>query len=393
MKTEDTGMQTMQQEKPLRQEPAAAPVSTPLPLRTAYRRKPNAAAEAVDGTVAEAEIATRMRKKMLRKFLIRTGLCVLAFSAVFLHFFGDTLLALLRGNDDMFIRKFHEPVSLAPNPKLMELMYDSAMNGCKDFYIDTELLRCNTAEQANEIINATYTEMLAERPEVFFTGGVQGTFYLGEKNGQQLCKKTDISISVLDDFKNMPLKKMCADMQKTAKRIVSQAPKHCSDYEKALFVHDYLVQNVQYDVPGSKSGYYDLCFTAYGALEDGSAVCKGYSCAYAYLMRLMNIDCRVVSGEVKQSGMDKVLVMLSLKDNSHAWNYIDLDGEHYWVDVTWDDPVDENGNDCGGPVAHSYCFVDDDKIFETRKLGDGYDDLEPCRSMKLNDQLLQADQN
>ena len=52
-----------------------------------------------------------------------------------------------------------------------------------------------------------------------------------------------------------------------------------------------------------------------------------------------------------------------------------------------------NGNDCGGPVAHSYCFVDDDKIFETRRLGDGYDDLDPCRSMKLNDQLLQADQN
>ena len=392
MSQDDLGMQTMQAEEPQRTKPAAEPVSAAL--QTEIRRKPNAAAEVINGTVIEAEIETRMRKKMLRKYLLRIGAAALAVTVIFLHFFGSSLLSLLTNrSDDTVIRTFKEPVCLDANPELMELMYKAAMKGGKDFSFDTEILRCNTAEQAFSIMNASYTEMLAEHPEIFFLGSYEPVVYYGGENGAKLCKKTDIKFHIIDECKHMPLKRMLADMQKTAKNIVSQAPRHGSDYDKALFVHDYLVNTISYDIPGSKSDQFDLCYTAYGALEDHSAVCQGYACAYAYLMRLLDIDCKVVAGEAKVSGTDKLLVMLSLKNNAHAWNYIELDGKHYWTDVTWDDPLYPDGTEVGGPVKHNFCFIDDDTLFKSHKLGDEYKDLPPCNSMKLNDQLMQADQN
>ena len=387
MKQDDYGMQAMQTEAKRQSDPAAA---KPFPKKKEIRRKSNAAVEVMSATVIEAEVATRMRKQMLRKYLIRVGAGVLAAAAIFLHFFGGSLLALFRKND-MFIRHFREPVSLEANPELTEMMYKAAMKGGKDFSFDTELLRCNTTDQAFTIISASYSQMMEEHPELFFLQGPNPTLYYGGKDHAQLCKTVDFSFYIAEECKHMPLKKMCSDMQKTAEDIISQVPKHAGDYEKALFVHDYLVSNVTYDIPGSKLDHFDLCFTAYGALEDHSAVCQGYACAYAYLMRLMDIDCKVVGGEAKTKGLDRLLVMLSLKNSSHAWNYIELDGDHYWVDVTWDDPLNEDGTEPGGPVSHTFCFVDDDTLFKSHKLGDGYQDLPPCSSMKLNDKLIQAD--
>lgn len=387
MKQDDYGMQAMQTKTPCQSAPAAA---EPLPKQTEIRRKPNAAVEVMSATVIEAEVATRMRQKMLRKYLIRVGAGVLAVTVIFLHFFGDALLALFR-KDDMFIRHFREPVSLEANPELTEMMYKAAIKGGKDFSFDTELLRCNTADQAFAIISASYSQMMEDHPELFFLQGANPTLYTGGKDNAQLCKTVDCSFYIIKECQHMPLKKMCSDMQKTANNIISQVPKHASDYEKALFVHDYLVNSVTYDIPGSKSDDYDLCFTAYGALEDQSAVCQGYACAYAYLMHLMDIDCKVVGGEAKTKGLDKLLVMLSLKNNGHAWNQIELDGDYYWVDVTWDDPINEDGTEPGGPVSHPFCFIDDDTLFKSHKLGDGYKDLPPCNSMKLNDKLMQAD--
>ena len=388
MRQDDLGMRTMQAEKPRRTEPAAAPVR-PAAKKNEIRRKPNAAAEVINGTVIEAEIETRMRKKILRRHLIRIGAGALAVTVIFLRLFGSSLFSR---PDDMFIRTFKEPVSLDANPKLTELMYKAAMKGGKDFSFDTEILRCNTADQAAAIMNASFTEMLAEHPEIFFLSSYQPTIYYGGENGTKLCKNIDVTFQIVDECKHMPLKKMLRDMQKTAKNIIAQAPAHGSDYDKALFVHDYLVNTIAYDLPGSQSDQFDLCYTAYGALEDHSAVCQGYACAYAYLMHLMDIDCKVVSGEAKVNGVDKLLVMLSLKNNRHAWNYVELDGKHYWTDVTWDDPLYEDGTEVGGSVKHDYCFIDDATLLKSHKLDDAYKDLPACNSMKLNEQLMQADQ-
>ena len=90
-----------------------------------------------------------------------------------------------------------------------------------------------------------------------------------------------------------------------------------SQYEIELYLHDYLVNNVKY-VNGTSNTN-----NAYGALVNGQAVCEGYADAFQYLLTQAGISSCVVTGTSKGEG--------------HAWNLVKIDGEYYYVDVTWDD--------------------------------------------------------
>ena len=54
---------------------------------------------------------------------------------------------------------------------------------------------------------------------------------------------------------------------------------------------------------------------------NGETVCQGYACATQYLLRLLNIQCAIVTG--KADG------------DAHAWNLVRMDGDYYYLDTTW----------------------------------------------------------
>ncbi len=91
-----------------------------------------------------------------------------------------------------------------------------------------------------------------------------------------------------------------------------------SDYEKALALHDWLVQNAEYDYTYTNYG-------ADGVLLKGTGVCQSYTDAYKALLDYIGIE------------NDK-----ELGDN-HTWNMIRLDGDWYHIDVTWDDDGNKSG--------------------------------------------------
>lgn len=101
-----------------------------------------------------------------------------------------------------------------------------------------------------------------------------------------------------------------------AEEILSVARNLKSDYEKEKYVHDKLAASVEYVADASMNQ------SAYSALVNGKTVCAGYAKAFQYLMQQLGIPCfycRGYSGE------------------KHAWNIIDLYGDYYNVDLTWDD--------------------------------------------------------
>jgi transglutaminase-like putative cysteine protease len=105
-----------------------------------------------------------------------------------------------------------------------------------------------------------------------------------------------------------------------------------SDYDKALAVHDWLVENIEYDAR-MYEGSDDNSVT--GALVGRSTMCQGYAEAFELLMRCVSdADVRIEVGAGKSS------------DNTewadHAWNLVNLDGEWYQVDATFDDPVNSD---------------------------------------------------
>ena len=85
-----------------------------------------------------------------------------------------------------------------------------------------------------------------------------------------------------------------------------------TDYEKALWLHDWILDHCSYD-----STY--LYCGAEGALVRGTGTCEAYHRAYVMLLSRVGISTGRVEG------------------NYHVWTAVKLDGAWYQVDVTWDD--------------------------------------------------------
>ncbi len=103
-----------------------------------------------------------------------------------------------------------------------------------------------------------------------------------------------------------------------------------SDYNKIQQIHDVLVDELEYDQSLNRVHTHDI----YGALVEKCVVCEGYAKAFKYLLDGVGIPCVLVSGTGKNS---------KGQTEEHIWNYVNLDGKWYAVDVTWDDPIITGG--------------------------------------------------
>lgn len=102
-------------------------------------------------------------------------------------------------------------------------------------------------------------------------------------------------------------------------------------WEKELALHDWIIYNVDYD-PEALSNLPTATpdpdgDNPYGTLVNGVGVCGGYSSTFKLFMDMVGIPCVTVPG-------------LANNGEAHAWNKVQLDGDWYCVDATWDDPTD-----------------------------------------------------
>ena len=90
-----------------------------------------------------------------------------------------------------------------------------------------------------------------------------------------------------------------------------------SDYGKALWLHDWLIQQLDYDSSLKWS-------SAESALTRKLGTCQAYESAYSQLLTAAGIE----NAETRDTY------------DGHTWNAMKLDGEWYQVDCTWDDTKD-----------------------------------------------------
>lgn len=99
-----------------------------------------------------------------------------------------------------------------------------------------------------------------------------------------------------------------------AVNIVNEVKKFSSSIEKARYIHDEICRLATFE--GNRN-------TATGALVYGKADCDGYADSFYMLCRMCGFKVGRIGGTVDGS--------------KHAWNWINLDGKTYCVDVTLDD--------------------------------------------------------
>lgn len=112
-------------------------------------------------------------------------------------------------------------------------------------------------------------------------------------------------------------------LEQAAQDIFSGMEESMTELEREIFLHDAVLDSCVYDASGA-SGWeeYSVC----GVLLDGSAVCEGYARTMQLLLRLAGIPCRLVSGEAD--------------GELHMWNLVQIGGNWYHLDSTWDDSSD-----------------------------------------------------
>lgn len=113
-----------------------------------------------------------------------------------------------------------------------------------------------------------------------------------------------------------------------------------SDYEIVCAVNQYLIDVSYYP----EKPYAPVTHTAYGALKNGVAVCEGYACAAKLMLNKLGIRTDIQVGVCTDGG-------------GHAWNLVELDGEWYQLDVTWNDTS-------GRP--EEFLLVNDDFMLKSR---------------------------
>ena len=103
----------------------------------------------------------------------------------------------------------------------------------------------------------------------------------------------------------------------------------CNDYEKELRVHDWICQNVDYDYEGTDKEKISRVIASHnilGVFAYHKAQCEGIAKAVKVLLNAVDMKCIVVTGMAGKDG----------NMGPHAWNIVDIDGEPYQLDVTWD---------------------------------------------------------
>lgn len=128
-----------------------------------------------------------------------------------------------------------------------------------------------------------------------------------------------------DDFENVDQIKIAINQIESVKNNLINSLTG-TDYDKIMKIHDFLVDNIEYDSTYQATGTYGV----YGALIGKKCVCEGYAKALKYLANQTGIKCEIMQGTATNS---------SGKTESHAWNCVKIDGIWYEIDATWDDPI------------------------------------------------------
>lgn len=134
-----------------------------------------------------------------------------------------------------------------------------------------------------------------------------------------------------------------AELAGAARDIFSGLEAGAGEYERELYLHDALINAVDY-YDGDDSD------TAYGALVKHKAACGGYALACKLLFDMAGISSAAISGNALASDGGK---------RPHMWLAASIENEWYFVDPAWDDPLNDFGESV---LRHTYFNITDDRL-------------------------------
>ncbi len=140
-----------------------------------------------------------------------------------------------------------------------------------------------------------------------------------------------------------------AQIEEMAQLYYQTISAEATDYEKVKAAYEFVVNHVTYCETEHDQ-------TLYGALGQGQAVCSGYASALQYLLNNVGVTSGYVVGEAtNESGTV-----------THAWNFVQIAGEYYYIDATWGESSWDN------TVDYTYLCVTASDLATSHTASDAY---------------------
>lgn len=187
----------------------------------------------------------------------------------------------------------------------------------------------DTFEEITDMVNVC----VRENPSIMYFSGIS--------------YRTDGLLSFKYSKDSETIKRHKSELEKKVEAVLKEIIKPgMTPYQKEIAIHDYLINNCEYDYEGFESNKIkDESFTAYGALCLGIAVCEGYAEAADIMLNRSGVESRIISGKSRGYG--------------HAWNLVKIEGEYYHLDITWDDTAQLSSD---GKQRYYYFNLSDEDI-------------------------------
>ena len=243
--------------------------------------------------------------------------------------------------DALSVEASNEDSKINTMKELISYVREEIRSGKEEIKISTEDLDMEDIQNINHYTDGFYgyvsecesqDSILSDRKEITLYCDISDNYYVEQSllEGKEIpSEKTEA----------LALKDVCAEL---LDQMNDEIGEDASDYEKELWIHDYIVRNTSYGYPEEEEQE-DMAHESYGALISHKAVCNGYAFAAKLLCDLSGVSCEIITG--------------SGDGESHAWNLVKLEDSWYHLDVTWDDPSPDQAD----RIVYTYFNINDEK--------------------------------
>ena len=215
---------------------------------------------------------------------------------------------------------------------------------------------CADGELSGKQVYETLFAYKNDHPEVFWLKNSYQYYY--ENGNTHIYLAFSMNGDILADAKTR--------LNTVVEKIVNSAPKNASEFERELYINDYLSDNCEYDYDALENQEIVANKNdAYGALVDKKAVCEGYARAFQLLCSKLDLECVSIVGTT---------------DNiAHQWNCVKIGGSWYHIDATWNDTKNDEKHS-----EYDYFNLNDEQMNKTHKANRLFSELTDKESEKYD---------
>lgn len=240
---------------------------------------------------------------------------------------------IYKKNDDfIYVENTQDFVPLSYND-LLNIYYTITNSGFTEFtfYCPSEYKNCTKD-----------VEKISDDPETLtYINNFVHPFNSFSNIQTSILESGEVTITINYLYTKDEIKNINKKVDEILKKLVDN---DMSDYDAIKTIHDYIINNSKYDIErNDKDESKYTSYKAVGPLFEGYATCSGYTDLMAIFLEKLNIKNFKVATELMQEDI-----------SGHVWNAVYIDNKWLHLDLTWDDPVSDDGKDY---LQHKYFLI------------------------------------